>query len=376
MVRPAPKRHRNVPRWNLEQPSERRTERTMDKNSAKKEIRVLGIDTGKNSFHLHGVDAKGHRVLRKHFNREKMLEFMVNLKPCLVGIEACGGSHHLARQLKGMGHDVRMMAPQFVKPYVKSNKNDKLDAEAICEAVQRPSMRFVPIKSIEQQDLQSLHRIRSKVVADRTSLINQIRGLLMEYGIILPKGPDYVRRQLPRILEDTGNGTTVELREMLGQLREELVHMDERIAGYNAKIEVISQQNESCKLLMSIPGIGPLIATALIAAVGDVRVFKNGRELAAWLGLVPRQNSTGGKTTLLGISKRGDSYLRMLLVHGARAALIHASKKDDRLSRWVTNLEERRGWNIATVALAARNVRIAWALLSKGEAFKASKAVS
>jgi len=360
----------------LNQPSERRTERTMDKNSVEKEIRVLGIDTGKNSFHLHGVDAKGHRVLRKHFNREKMLEFMVNLKTCLVGIEACGGSHHLARQLKSMGHDVRIMAPQFVKPYVKSNKSDKLDAEAICEAVQRPSMRFVPIKSIEQQDLQSLHRIRSMVVADRTALINQTRGLLMEYGIVLPKGPDYVRRQLPRILEDTGNGTTVELREMLEQLREELVHMDERIDGYNAKIEVISQQNKSCKLLMSIPGIGPLIATALIAAVGDVSVFKNGRELAAWLGLVPRQNSTGGKTTLLGISKRGDSYLRMLLVHGARAALIHASKKDDRLSRWVTKLEERRGWNIATVALAARNVRIAWALLSKGKTFKASKAVS
>jgi len=348
----------------------------MDKNSAEKEIMALGIDTGKNSFHLHGVDAKGHRVLRKHFNREKMLEFMVNLKPCLVGIEACGGSHHLARQLKGLGHDVRIMAPQFVKPYVKSNKSDKLDAEAICEAVQRPNMRFVPMKSTDQQDLQSLHRIRSMAVAHRTSLINQARGLLMEYGVVLPKEPSYLRKQLPKLLEDTGNGTTAEFRELLEQLGEELVHMDKRIDGYNAKIEAISQQNESCKFLMSIPGIGPLIATALIAAVGDVSVFKNGREMAAWLGLVPRQNSTGGKTTLLGISKRGDSYLRMLLVHGARAALIHASKKNDRLSRWVTELEERRGWNIATVALAARNVRIAWALLSKKEAFKTSKAVS
>lgn len=346
----------------------------MDKNSAEKEIRVLGIDTGKNSFHLHGVDAKGNRVLRKHLSREKMLEFMVNLKPCLVGIEACGGTHHLARQLKAMGHDVRVMAPQFVKPYVKSNKSDKLDAEAICEAVQRPSMRFVPVKSIEQQDLQSLHRMRSMAVAHRTALINQTRGLLMEYGIVLPEGPSHVRKQLPELLEDTGNGTTVELRELLGLLREELVHMDERIDGYNAKIEVISQQNESCRLLQSIPGIGPLIATALIAAVGDVSVFKNGREMAAWLGLVPRQHSTGGKSQLLGISKRGDSYLRMLLVHGARAVLIHASKKEDRLSRWVTKLEERRGWNIATVALAAKNVRIAWALLSKGEVFKVSEA--
>ncbi|HIJ83690.1 MAG TPA: IS110 family transposase [Magnetococcales bacterium] len=267
-----------------------------------------------------------------------------------------------------------MMAPQFVKPYVKSNKNDKLDAEAICEAVQRPSMRFVPIKSIEQQDLQSLHRIRSMVVAGRTALINQTRGLLMEYGIVLPKGPSHLRTQLPEIIEDTENGTTVELREMLRGLRDELVHMDERIDGYNAKIKGISQQNESCRLLQSIPGIGPLIATALIAAVGDVSVFKNGREMAAWLGLVPRQHSTGGKIQLLGISKRGDSYLRMLLVHGSRAALIHASKKEDRLSRWATELEERRGWNIATVALAAKNVSIAWALLSKGEAFKVSGA--
>lgn len=346
----------------------------MDKNSAKKEIKVLGIDTGKNSFHLHGVDAKGHQVFRKHFNREKMLEFMVNLKPCLVGIEACGGAHYLARQLKEMGHDVRMMAPQFVKSYVKSNKSDKLDAEAICEAVQRPSMRFVPIKSIEQQDLQSLHRIRSLAVAERTALINQTRGLLMEYGIVLPEGASHVRRQLPEIMEETGNGTTVELRELLRELRDELVHMDERIDRYDAKIKAISQQNEYCILLQSIPGIGPLIATALIAAVGDVSVFKNGREMAAWLGLVPRQHSTGGKIQLLGISKRGDSYLRMLLVHGARAALIHASKKNDRLSRWATQLEERRGWNIATVALAAKNVRIAWALLSKGEAFKVSEA--
>lgn len=348
----------------------------MDKNSAEKEIRVLGIDTGKNSFHLHGVDAEGNRVLRKHLSRMKMIEFMANLKPCLVGIEACGGSHHLARQLKGLGHDVRIMAPQFVKPYVKSNKSDKLDAEAICEAVQRPNMRFVPMKSTDQQDLQSLHRVRSMAVAHRTSLINQTRGLLMEYGVILPKEPSYLRNQLPKLLEDTGNGITTEFRELLGQLGKELEHMDKRIDEYNAKIDAISQQNESCKLLMSIPGIGPLIATALIAAVGDVSVFKNGREMAAWLGLVPRQNSTGGKITLLGISKRGDSYLRMLLVHGARAALIHASKKNDRLSRWATELEERRGWNIATVALAARNVRIAWALLSKKEAFKTSEAVS
>lgn len=347
----------------------------MNKNSADKEIVVLGIDTGKNSFHLHGVDAKGNFVLRKHLNREKMLEFMVNLKPCLVGLEACGGSHHLARQLKILGHNVRIMAPQFVKPYVKSNKNDKLDAEAICEAVQRPNMRFVPMKSIEQQDLQSLHRMRSLAVAQRTEIINQTRGLLMEYGIVMPAGPEHVRSLLPEILENTENKLTNQFLNGLSGLMNVLRYFDQRVADYDAELKTIGEQNEACRKLETIPGIGFLTATALIAAIGDVSVFKNGREMAAWLGLVPRQHSTGGKTQLMGISKRGDSYLRMLLVHGARAALIHAHKKEDRLSRWVTGLKERRGWNIATVALAAKNARIAWALLSKGETFKVSEAV-
>lgn len=336
------------------------------------EIKVLGIDTGKNTFHLHGVNAEGRCVLKKCFSREKMFEFMANLKPCLVGLEACSGSHYLVRKFMEMGHDARMMAPQFVKPYVKSNKNDDIDAGAACEAVQRPNMRFVPLKSIEQQDLQSLHRMRSMAVSNRTALINQIRGLLTEYGIVLPEGAKHVRRLLPKILEDIENGLTTEFRELLGQLRDDLVSMEKRVDGYDARIEAISKQNESCKLLETIPGVGPVTATALVASVGDVSVFKNGREMSAWGGLVPRQHSTGGKPRLLGISKRGDPYLRTLLVQGAHAVLIHASKKSDRLSRWVTKLAERRGKNIAAVALAARNMRIAWALLSKGETFKVS----
>jgi transposase len=341
----------------------------------KREIKVLGIDLAKQSFQLHGVDCKGETVFRRKFSREKLLAFMACLKPCLVGMEACGGAHHMARKFKEFGHDVKLMAPQFVKPYVKSNKNDSADAEAICEAVQRPNMRFVPGKSVDQQDLQSLHRIRSMVIAHRTAQINQIRGFLTEYGIVLPTGARHVRNRLPEILDDKESGLTLEMQEMLRQLWDELVHLDERIAGYKAKIEAISQQHKSCRLLQTIPGIGPLIATALVAAIGDVSVFKNGREMAAWLGLVPRQHSTGGKEKLLGISKRGDTYLRMLLIHGARAALRVAGKKDDRRSRWVVDVANRRCNNIAVVALANKNVRTAWALLTKNEGYQIAETV-
>lgn len=348
----------------------------MKKNIADKIITVLGIDLAKNSFQLHGINKKSEVVYRRKLNRQKLYEFMVGLKPCLVGMEACGGAHYWARKFKEFGHTVRLMAPQFVKPFVKSNKSDKLDAEAICEAVQRPNMRFVPIKSIEQQDLQSLHRIRSLAIAQRTALINQIRGLLLEYGIVIPKGSGQVRIRIPEILEDAENYClTGEMRTLVGHIREELVHIDERIAEYKAKIEAISKQHEACRLLMTIPGIGPLIATALLAAIGDVSVFKNGREMAAWLGLVPRQHSTGGRERLLGISKRGDSYLRMLMIHGARAALRVAPKKDDRRSRWVVDVANRRCDNIAVVALANKNVRTAWALLAKGEQYQIAKAV-
>jgi len=262
------------------------------------------------------------------------------------------------------------MGPQFVKAYVKSNKNDAVDAEAICEAIQRPTMRFVPGKSVEQQDIQSLHRARSMAVSHRTAQVNQIRGLLMEYGIVVPQRIANLRKALPWILEDGENELSPMFRDLLAGLREEFVRLDERVAGYDAKIKGLSEQSQLCKRLMGIPGFGPMSATALVAAVADASVFKSGREMAAWLGLVPRQYSTGGKPKLLGISKRGDVYLRKLLVHGARAALRVADKKQDRRSRWAVEVADRRGHNIAAVALANKNVRTAWALLSKGEEYK------
>ena len=331
----------------------------MKKGSKKSEIKVLGIDLGKQSFQLHGVDESVNSVLRKKLARAKLVAFVAQLPPCLIGLEACAGAHHWARVFKQFGHTVKIMAPQFVKPYVKSNKHDAADAEAICEAVQRPNMRFVPEKSIEQQDMQSLHRIRSQLVARRTAQGNQIRGLLLEYGIIVPQGISHLRKQLPLILEDAGNGLTELFRELLNELYVEMVHLDTRVEVLEKKLKRMGDQNEDCRLLLTIPGIGLLSATALAAAIGDISAFKNGRELAAWLGLVPRQHSTGGKTTLMGISKRGDSYLRVLLIHGARSVVRVAHRYQDRKSRWIGELGPRRGKNITAVAIANKNARIA-----------------
>ncbi|MFK0571822.1 IS110 family transposase [Endozoicomonas sp.] len=286
-----------------------------------------------------------------------------------MAIEACGGSHYWCRKFTELGHDIRIIAPQFVKPYVKSNKNDAADAEAICEAAQRPNMRFVPSKNVEQQDIQSIHRIRSQTVARRTALGNQIRGLLMEYGVIIPKGISFIRRQIPLILEDAENGLTVLFREILIGLYEALhkrmEHLDKRIEKLELKLQTIAANNEGCQLLLTIPGIGLLTATALFAAIGDITAFKNGRELAAWMGLVPKQQSTGGKPTLLGISKRGDTYLRTLLIHGGRTVVRVADKHDDRRNNWIQELDKRRGKNISAVAVANKNARIAWALFTK-----------
>lgn len=342
----------------------------MTKSIKKSEINILGIDLAKSSFQLHGVNDAGEVVYRKTLTRVKLKEYMINLPPCLVAMEACGSAHYWARLFRSYGHDIRLMAPQFVKPYVKSNKNDAADAEAICEAAQRPSMRFVSIKEIEQQDLQSLHRIRSMAVASRTSLINQIRGLLQEYGIEIAKGVKQVFAQLPLILEDAENQLSVRFREYLSDLYEELKHLNGRVQRYDQQIAQIAQQDEDAKRLQTIPGIGPVVATALVAAIGSsVEHFKNGRELAAWLGLVPRQHSTGGRQQLLGISKRGDSYLRHLLIHGARSVLRHVDKKTDKRSIWVKSLVERRHKNIATVALANKMARTVFALLKTGKNF-------
>lgn len=346
----------------------------MANTNVKNELTVLGIDLAKQSFQLHGVDSGGVTILKKKLARKDISQFIALLPACIIGIEACGGANHWVRVFEKFGHTVHMIAPQFVKPFVKSNKNDAADAEAICEATQRPSMRFVPAKSIEQQDLQSLHRIRSQAVARRTAQANQIRGLLMEYGLIIPQGISYVRKSIPLILEDADNELTFMFRALLADLYHEMLHLDRRIASLENKLETICAQNEDCQRLLSIPGVGLLSATAMVAAIGDIKAFKNGRELAAWLGLVPRQHSTGGKPTLLGISKRGDTYLRTLLIHGGRTVVRVASKHQDQRSQWVTQIETRRGKNISAVAVANKNARVAWALLNNKSTYQAKAA--
>ena len=327
-------------------------------------VKVIGIDLAKNVFQLHGIDEKGKVVLQKKVSRTKLAEVMVNLPPCLIGMEACGGAHYWARKFSSFGHTVKLMSPQYVKPYVKTNKNDAADAEAICEAVTRSNMRFVPIKSEEQQDIQALHRIRSRLVQDRTALANQIRGLLQEYGIVIPQGITHLKKKLPDIIQSSDAWLTPIRQEIFADLYKQLISMEEKIHAYDTRIHKLCRESEVCQRLIQVPGVGPMTATALVAAIGDAKVFKNGRQMSAWLGLVPRQCSSGGKNILLGISKRGDRYLRSLLIHGARACLRHLCHKVDALSQWVKKLIQRRGYNKACVALANKNVRIIWALMS------------
>lgn len=328
-------------------------------------IKRIGIDLAKQVFQLHGVDNHEKVVLRKQLSRTKMLVYFQSLAPCLIGMEACGSSHYWARELQKLGHTVKLMAPQFVKPYVKSNKNDANDAEAICEAVSRPNMRFVSIKTVAQQDIQAVHRIRIGLVKQRTAKINQIRGLLAEYGIVESKGVNVLRNALLWILEDAENGLSADFRILLEELRQDLIALDERISTLTEKINVIAKADEDAQRLQQIPGIGPITATAIISAVGDGKQFKCGRDLAAWLGLTPKQHSSGGKERLLGISKRGDAYLRTLLIHGARAVLRFSEMKTDSLNCWLQDLCDRRNKNIAAVALANKNARIIWAILTK-----------
>ena len=337
------------------------------------DIKTLGIDLAKNVFQLHGVNKASKVVLRKRITRAKLAEFMANLPPCLIGMEACGSAHHWARKFQDMGHTVRLMAPQFVKPYIKSNKNDMNDAAGICEAVSRPSMRFVPIKNVEQQDLQSLHRVRSQSVKQRTAQANQIRGLLSEYGIILPEGISHISRELPSILEDAENLLTFLTREIFADLYKKFTSLTSTVEDYTKKIERIAKEDKRCQRLTKIEGIGPLGATAIVAAVGNASVFKNGRELAAWLGLVPRQHSSGNRIRLLGINKNGNTYIRTLLIHGWRAVVNVCDKKKDARSCWIKDKKERCGFNKAAVAVANKNARIIWALLTSGEEYVLAK---
>lgn len=332
-------------------------------------ITTVGIDLAKNIFQVHGVNEQGKVVLRKQLRREQLVAFFANLPPCLIGIEACGGAHHWARRLQTSGHTVRLMAPQFVKAYVKGNKTDAADAEAICEAVGRPSMRFVPLKNIEQQATLALHRVRQSFVKARTAQANQIRGLLSEFGLVVPRGIKFVLDRVPRVLEDAENALPGNFRALIGRLLEHFKLLARQVEDTEEGIKAWHRSSDLSKRLEKVPGIGPLTASALAATIGNARNFNNGRQLAAWLGLVPRQHSSGGKPTLLGMSKRGDAYLRTLLIHGARAVIYRARQSGNRDS-WLAKLVDRRNANVAAVALANKNARIVWALLAHDREFR------
>jgi transposase len=334
-------------------------------------ITTVGIDLAKNLFQVHGVDERGKILLRKQLRRSQMALFFANLPPCLIGMEACASAHHWGRRLQSYGHTVRLMASQFVKPYVKTNKNDAADAEAICEAVGRANMRFVPIKSVEQQAILSIHRVRQGFVKARTAQANQIRGLLGEFGLVIPQGIYNVAKRVPELLEDASNELPVAFRELIERLTEHLKELDVKVKDFEKKIIAWHRSSDLSRKLECIAGIGPLAASALVASIADPHSFDNGRQVSAWLGLVPRQHSSGGKPTLLGMSKRGNAYLRTLLIHGARSAILAAKLKVDNTNGWLTNLLNRRHPNIAAVALANKNVRTVWAMLAHGRDFKA-----
>ena len=324
------------------------------------EVTTVGIDLAKSVFSLHGVDGRGAVVLRKTVSRAKLSGVVAQLPPCLIGMEACSGAHEWARHFRQFGHTVKLMAAKFVAAYRKSGKNDGNDAEAICEAVSRPSMRFVPVKTREQQAQLCLHRVRSGFVEERTANLNRLRGLLAEFGHVLPLGANALRTQVPRLLEEVPALVGQAARDLLEHVRV----LDARIVGYERQIQAHVRNSELAQRAQTQRGVGPLTASAIVASVGEAREFKNGRQFAAWLGLVPRQHSTGGKTRLGQITRSGDGYLRTLLVLGARAVLRRAPHARDPLSRWAMALRERRGYHRACVAIAAKNARHVWAALA------------
>ena len=332
-------------------------------------ITTIGMDLAKNVFQVHGVDERGKLVLKKQLKRAQVLPFFANLVPCMIGMEACGSAHYWARKLEALGHVVQLIAPQYVKPFVKRNKNDAADAEAICEAVMRPNMPAVPIKNTNQQAILSVHRARQGFVKARTAQANQIRGLLTEFGIVIPQGIGHIAKRVPEIIEDGENDLPGSFRLLIQRLVDHLKELDRQVGELEAEIQLWHRENEASKNLAKIPGIGPMTASALVATVGDAKNFKNGRQLAAWLGIVPRQHSTGGKATLLGISKRGDTYLRTLLIHGARSVIRVAERKAQPDS-WLGKLLARRNKNVAAVALANKNARTIWALLAHDREYK------
>jgi transposase len=347
----------------------------INKNRYNEVVRV-GIDTSKKHFQIHGVNAKEQVVIKKAVTRNKFVETIVQLPKCEIGIEACGASHHWARTFEKMGHKVKLIPAAAVKGYLHKNKNDANDAAAICEAISRPNIKFVSVKTIRQQDIQALHRVREDIVKSRSSLAKQIRGLLAEYGVVIPKGIWNIRGKLGEIMGDAENGLTIHFRETLDALYEAFKGLDERSKKIEKRIEQSVKEDELPNLLMTIPGIGKICSSAIVAAVGNGRQFKTARDMAAWCGLVPSQFTTGGKVKLLGISKKGNRYLRKILIAGARAVVTYSKSKTDKVSLWIQSLVERCGFNKAVVAVANKNMRIAWAILKTKEPYRTIKVSS
>jgi transposase len=335
------------------------------------QIRSVGIDLGKTTFHLVALGDNGKVLLKKKFTQKQLIAFTANMQTCLIGMEACSGSHFLGRALREQGHDVKLIPAQFVKPFVKSNKNDFIDAEAIAEAVERENMRFVPIKTDDQLDLQALHRVRERLMTRRTALINQIRAFLLERGIVFAKSPIRLREALPEVLENVNENLTPRMRNLVAMLWSEWKDLELQIAEMNDEVERIASSDDACRRLRQIPGIGPLVATAIVASIGNGAAFRKGREFAAWLGLLPNQHSTGGKVRLYGISKRGNCYLRKILIHGARAVVLRSKRDRIAMGAWMTSLETRAPRNVLIVATAHKLARIAWAVLSTGQEYRA-----
>jgi transposase len=333
---------------------------------------IIGIDLGKNSCSLVGLDAAGKVVVRRRMRRETVVAFCAKLPACVVAMEACCGAHYMGRSLAGQGHEVRLMSPEYVRPYVKAQKNDDRDAEAIAEAATRPTMRFVAMKSEAQLDMQTLHRVRDQLVGNRTSLMNQIRSLLLERGHVVPQGRAKLLASLIDLLDGEAPVLPPRIHALMSDMREQWRALDDRIEGFDAEFAAAARNEASTRRLLTIPGIGALNATALVAAIGDARTFARGRDLAAWLGLVPRQATTGGKPKLLGITKRGSKYLRKMLIQGARAAMPTLRTCDNRMGAWLRGLLARAHSNTAVVALAAKMARIVWALLRHERTYEAA----
>jgi transposase len=336
------------------------------------QITTVGLDIAKNLFQVHGADAKGRVVLKRKLARGKVLEFFATLPACLVGLEACGAAHYWARELTRLGHQVRLMPPQYVRPYVKTNKHDAADAEACCEAVQRPGMRFVPAKSEDQQAMLVLHRVREQLLKQRTATINALRGHLAEFGIVAARRQIGLRELLAVVADVEDRRIPPLARELLESLVAHLRDLERRTAELDRRLVEATRDGAACERLTAVPGVGPVIATALVAAVGNAKSFSSGRHLAAWLGLVPRQRSSGGKERLLGLSKRGDGYLRRQLMHGARAMVRISPGREGKLWSWIKGLLGRRAFNVVVAAVANKLARILWALLSRGETYRAT----